>query len=319
VEIAERLVRVAGGSMSTAYLTCTGTESTELALKLARKYTGRPKFVAFERAFHGRTFGALSVSWRDEWRKPFEPLLADVEFVPFDDLDAAAKAIDSRTAAVIVEAIQGEGGIRVPSDDFLPGLRRLTTAAGALLICDEVQGGMGRSGRWFAHQHWGVEPDIITMAKALGGGLPLGAVLSSHEIFDTLVDPPLSHLTTQGGNPVACAAGIAAFDIIERDGLVAKSDELGAYLRERLGSVQTQFPELVVDVRGRGLWCAFELSVPAQSVADAMQERGVLVGSVLNSTGTVRVTPPLVVTPAEIDVFIGVLRAVLKTTPGPVA
>lgn len=319
VEIAERLVRVAGGSMSTAYLTCTGTESTELALKLARKYTGRPKFVAFERAFHGRTFGALSVSWRDEWRKPFEPLLADVEFVPFDDLEAAAKAIDGRTAAVIVEAIQGEGGIRVPSDDFLPGLRRLTREAGALLICDEVQGGMGRSGRWFAHQHWGVEPDIITMAKALGGGLPLGAVLSSHEIFDTLVDPPLSHLTTQGGNPVACAAGIAAFDIIERDGLVQRSDELGAYLRERLASVQTQFPELLIDIRGRGLWCAFELSVPAQPVADAMQERGVLVGSVLNSTGTVRVTPPLVVTPAEIDVFIGVLRAVLKTTAGPVA
>lgn len=311
VEIVERVTRVLGNGLTTAYLTSTGAESTETALKLARKYTGRPKFVAFERAYHGRTFGALSVSWREHWRKPFEPLLEEVEFVPYDDLEAAAAAIDERTAAVIVEPIQGEGGIRVPSDDFLPGLRALCDAAGALLICDEVQGGMGRSGAWFSHQLWDVAPDVVTMAKAVGGGLPLGVVASRPEIFATFVDPPLSHLTTMGGNPVACAAGIAAFDVIEREGLVQRSAELGEYLRERLGSVREQFPDLVVDVRGRGLWCAFELSVPAQPVAVAMQERGVLVGSVLNSEGTVRVTPPLVVTPAEIDVFVGVLRTVL--------
>lgn len=311
VEIVERLTRVLGGGLSTVYLTSTGAESTECALKLARKYTGRPKFVAFERGYHGRTFGALSVSWREHWRRPFEPLLPEVEFVPYDDLEAAAAAIDERTAAVIVEPIQGEGGIRVPSDGFLPGLRDLCTRAGALLICDEVQGGMGRSGAWFSHQLWDVVPDVVTMAKAVGGGLPLGAVASRPEIFATFTDPPLSHLTTMGGNPVACAAGIAAFDVIEGEGLVARSAELGAYLRERLASVQGQFPDLVVDVRGRGLWCAFELAVPAQPVAEAMQRRGVLVGSVLNSEGTIRVTPPLVVTPAEIDVFIGVLRAVL--------
>lgn len=311
VEIVERVTRVLGNGLTTAYLTSTGAESTETALKLARKYTGRPKFVAFERAYHGRTFGALSVSWREHWRKPFEPLLEEVEFVPYDDLEAAAAAIDGRTAAVIVEPIQGEGGIRVPSDDFLPGLRALCDEAGALLICDEVQGGMGRSGAWFSHQLWDVAPDVVTMAKAVGGGLPLGVVASRPEIFATFVDPPLSHLTTMGGNPVACAAGIAAFDVIEREGLVQRSAELGEYLRERLGSVREQFPDLVVDVRGRGLWCAFELSVPAQPVAVAMQERGVLVGSVLNSEGTVRVTPPLVVTPAEIDVFVGVLRTVL--------
>lgn len=316
VELVERLARVAGNGLTTAYLTSSGAESTECALKLARKYTGRPKFVAFERAYHGRTFGALSVSWREAWRRPFEPLLQEVEFVPFDDLDAAAAAIDERTAAVIVEPIQGEGGIRVPSDDFLPGLRELCTRAGALLICDEVQGGLGRAGAWFAHQLWGIAPDVVTLAKAVGGGLPLGAVLSRPEVFATFVDPPLSHLTTMGGNPVACAAGIAAFDVIEREGLVEQSARLGEYLRERLESVRAQFPDLLVDIRGHGLWCAFELSVPAQPVADAMQERGVLVGSVLNSEGTVRVTPPLVVTPAEIDVFVGVLRAVLAGLAG---
>ncbi|MDX6739629.1 aspartate aminotransferase family protein [Actinocorallia sp. A-T 12471] len=312
VEIAERLVRAVGGELDTVYLTSSGAESTECALKLARKHTGRPKFVAMERAYHGRTFGALSVSWREQWRTPFEPLLPEVEFVPFDDLEAAAAAIDERTAAVIVEPIQGEGGIRVPSDGFLPGLRELCDRAGALLICDEVQGGMGRAGAWFSHQLWDVKPDIVTCAKAVGGGLPLGAVLARADVFATFLEPALSHLTTMGGNPVACAAGIAAFDVIEREGLVARSAELGDYLRDRLDSVRGQFPDLLTEIRGRGLWCAFEVSVPAQRVAVAMQERGVLVGSVLNSEGTVRVTPPLVITPAEIDVFVGVLRAVLR-------
>jgi acetylornithine/N-succinyldiaminopimelate aminotransferase len=312
VEIVERITGIAGPGLDVAYLTCTGTEATEAALKLARKYTGRPKFVAFTRSFHGRTFGSLSVSWREEWRKPFEPLLPEVEFAEFNDLESAAAAIDERTAAVIVEAIQGEGGIRIPSDDFLPGLRKLCDEAGALLIIDEVQGGMGRSGTWLAHQHWDVTPDIITMAKALGGGLPLGAVVSRPEIFETFVNPPLSHLTTMGGNPVACAAGIAAFDTIVAEGLLEHATKTGGYLIERLESVRSQYPELIIDVRGKGLWCAFELSVDAQPVANAIQDRGVLVGSVLNSSGTIRVTPPLVISPAEIDVFIGVLRTVLE-------
>ncbi|HAM45619.1 MAG TPA: aspartate aminotransferase family protein [Propionibacteriaceae bacterium] len=311
VEIVERITSVAGPGLDVAYLTSTGTEATEAALKLARKYTGRPKFVAFTRSFHGRTFGSLSVSWREEWRKPFEPLLPGVTFVDYNDLEAAAAAIDDQTAAVIVEPIQGEGGIRIPDADFLPGLRGLCDEAGALLIVDEVQGGMGRSGKWFAHQHFDVNPDIITMAKALGGGLPLGAVISRADIFATFVDPPLSHLTTMGGNPVACAAGIAAFDTILNEGLLEHATNTGAYLLERLESVRSQFPDLVIDVRGKGLWCAFELSVDAQPVANALQDRGVLVGSVLNSSGTIRVTPPLVISPAEIDVFIGTLRTVL--------
>ncbi|QZY43853.1 aspartate aminotransferase family protein [Mycolicibacterium austroafricanum] len=310
VELVERLTGAAGAGFDMAYLTSSGAESTECAMKLARKHTGRPKFVAFERAYHGRTLGALSVSWREEWRAPFEPLLDEVMFVPYDDLTAAAAAVDDRTAAVIVEPIQGEGGIRVPSDDFLPGLRELCDATGALLIVDEVQGGMGRSGRWFAHQHTDVRPDIITMAKAVGGGLPLGAVLASAELFATFVDPPLSHLTTMGGNPVACAAGIAAFDVIA-DGLLDRVVEAGEYLRTGLAALCDEFAGLLVDVRGRGLWCAIELSVDANPVVARMQQLGVLVGSVLNQSGTVRIMPPLVISDAEIDTFVGVLRTVL--------
>ena len=313
VEIASRLARVAPGALDVAFLTSTGTEATEGALKLARKHTGRPGFVAFERSFHGRTLGALSVTWKEAWRAPFQPLVPGVTFAPFDDLAAADRAIDDTTAAVIVEPIQGEGGVRIPSDEFLPGLRRLCDERGALLIVDEVQGAMGRSGRWFSFQHWDVVPDVVTLAKALGGGLPLGAILSTAEIFATFLDPPLSHLTTFGGNPVACAAAIAAFDVIEREGLMERTAELGAYLGERLESVRATFPDVVTAVRGRGLWYAFDITpaAAAMPLVRALETRGVLVGSLLNAEGTVRVAPPLVVTPMEIDVFIGALRAAL--------
>lgn len=309
VEIARRLASVTPGNLDVAFLTSTGTEATEGALKLARKYTGRPGFVAFERSFHGRTFGSLSVTWKKEWRKPFEPLLQPVRFVPFDDRDAAAGAIDEDIAAVIVEPVQGEGGVRIPSDGFLPGLRQLCSDRGALLICDEVQGAMGRSGRWFSCQNWDVTPDVITIAKAFGGGLPLGAIISTEEIFSTFLDPPLSHLTTFGGNPVSCAAAVAAFDVIQENGLVKRATEMGEYLRDGLRSVQRSHPGTLVGIRGIGLWCAFDVDPAhlAQPLVDDMARRGVVVGSMLNSAGTVRVAPPLVIEHTEIDRFIDVL------------
>lgn len=310
VEIAERLASVTPGDLDVSFLVSTGTEANEGALKLARKYTGRPGFVSFERSFHGRTFGSLSVSWKEEWRKPFEPLLEPVDFIPFDDLDAADKAITDSTAAVIVEPVQGEAGVQIPSDEFLPGLRRLCDERGALLICDEVQGAMGRSGAWFSCQNWDVTPDIITVAKAFGGGLPLGAFISTAEIFSTFLDPPLSHLTTFGGNPVSCAAAIAAFDVIKEEGLVERAHEMGEYLTDRLQSVQKHFPQAVAATRGIGLWHAVDFAPPelAQQVVTRMQDRGVVVGSMLNSAGTIRIAPPLIVTHAEIDTLIGVLR-----------
>ena len=311
VEIARRLASVTPGNLDVAFLTSTGTEATEGALKLARKYTGRPGFVAFERSFHGRTMGSLSVTWKEEWRKPFEPLLQPVRFVPFDDLDAAARAIDGDIAAVIVEPVQGEGGVRIPSDSFLPGLRELCSERGALLICDEVQGAMGRSGHWFSCQNWNVTPDVITIAKAFGGGLPLGAFISTAEIFETFLDPPLSHLTTFGGNPISCAAAVASFDVIEKEGLVERARQMGDYLRDGLRSVQDDHPETLVGIRGIGLWCAFDVDPPelAQPLVEDMARRGVVAGSMLNSAGTVRVAPPLVIRREEIDRFSGVLGA----------
>ncbi len=313
VEIAERLARVAPGDLDVAYLTSTGTEAIEGALKLARKHTGRKRFVAFERGFHGRTFGALSVSWKPQYRQPFEPLLEGVDFVPFDDLESLDRVVGHDTAAVIVEPIQGEGGVRVPSDGFLRGVREICTDRGALLITDEVQGALGRAGRWFSFELWDIVPDIVVVAKAFGGGLPLGAFVSTPEIFSTFLDPPLSHLTTFGGNPVSCAAAVAAFDIIERDGLLEASARKGAALKRRLESTREQFGDLISDVRGRGLWLAIDLPPDlAMPIVNEMERRGVIVGSMLNSEGTVRIAPPLIVAEAEMDVFVGVLRAALR-------
>lgn len=312
VEIVERLSRVAPGDLEVAFLTSTGTEANEGALKLARKFTGRPGFVSFKRSFHGRTFGSLSVSWKQVYREPFEPLLPGVRFAPFNDLEAADKVIDETIAAVIVEPVQGEAGIRIPSSEYLPGLQRLCNERGALLICDEVQGAMGRSGHWFSFEHWGIQPDIVTMAKALGGGLPLGAILSTKRIFSTFLNPPLSHLTTFGGNPVSCAAAVAAFDVIEKEGLLERSTELGQYLREQIAAVRSEFPDRIGEIRGLGLWCAFDVLPDnrAQAVADALEKRDIIVGSMINAEGTLRVAPPLIVTREEIDTFIEELRQV---------
>lgn len=207
--------------------------------------------------------------------------------------------------------------MRIASDGFLPGLRELCTDRGALLVCDEVQGAMGRSGRWFACQNWGVIPDVITVAKAFGGGLPLGAFVSTAEIFSTFLDPPLSHLTTFGGNPVSCAAAVAAFDIIEKEGLVERAGELGEYLRDGLRDIQRSHPRRLVAIRGIGLWCAFDVDPPelAQPLVTDMGRRGVVVGSMLNSEGTVRVAPPLVIERAEIDRFIDVLGSAIAAVP----
>lgn len=313
VEIVERLARVAPGDLGVAFLTSTGTEANEGALKLARKFTGRPGFISFERGFHGRTFGSLSVSWKQVYREPFEPLLPGVSFVPFNDLDAVDKVLDETIAAVIVEPIQGEAGVRIPSPEFLPGLQKLCNERGALLICDEVQGAMGRAGYWFSFEHWGIEPDIVTLAKAFGGGLPLGAILSTERIFSTFLNPPLSHLTTFGGNPVSCAAAVASFDVIERDGLLERSTELGQYLRAQLTAVRAEFPEVIGEIRGLGLWNAFDVLTEsgAQPVADALEKRGIIVGSMINAEGTLRVAPPLIVTKEQIDTFIEELRNVL--------
>lgn len=294
VELVERLIHAAGGILPAAHWAVSGAESNELALAVARAYTGRTTVIAFEGSHHG----AVGTS----------------RYIPFTDSDAVRAAIDEKVAAVIVEPLQSAAS-RGPGDDFLPALRQWCDDAGALLIVDEILGGLGRSGTWFSHQHWDIRPDIITMAGGLGGGLPLGVVLSTPEILGALTGPESCQLAAEGGNPVACAAGIAVVDVIESEGLVEKSAVNGAYLRERLHSVMAQFPEALLDVRGVGLWCVCEVAPSAQVIVDALRARGVL-ASVGDSSQTLRVTPPLVITPAEIDVFIGVLRAVFASRAG---
>ena len=268
-------------------------------MKTARKYTGRRRLVAFEGGFHGDTLGALSIGGNPLYRVPFEPLLPDVGWLPFDD-PAALAAIDDATAAVIVEPVQAEAGVRIPSPGFLPALRRRCDETGALLVLDEVVTGFGRTGRLFAHQDAGVVPDLLVLAKALGGGLPLGAFVGRREVMDTLShDPPLAHVTTFGGHPLSCAAGLAALDILLRDDLPARAAALGEELRSALEAL-VGHGGLVV-VRGRGLLLGLEFAradLCAAFVRRALTE-GLILGWTLHCDTVVRLAPPLVLGDAE--------------------
>jgi len=309
VDLARKLAQVTPAGLEQIFFTNSGTEAIEGALKLARKYTQRPGIVAFEGGFHGRTFGALSVSWREIYRQPFEPLLPGVTFVPFNNLAAAEAAIGADTGAVIVEPIQGEGGVRVPSDDFLPGLRAICDRQGAFLILDEVQTGFGRTGRFFASEHWGIVPDVLVVAKALGGGMPLGGFISRPEVMSTLLDPPLSHMTTFGGHPVSCAAGLASLEIILRDRLVERAERTGqeirAFFRELAAGCES-----IVDVRGKGLLIGVEFATAdlARTFVKRCQDLGVIVSWTVYSGTTVRLAPPLNISEDEINLGVAIFK-----------
>lgn len=289
VRMASLLAEHLPDELSVVYFTMSGTEANEGALKLAKKHTGRTRLVAFERSYHGDTHGSLSVTGRGIYRAPYEPLLPDVQFLPFDDLDAL-EAIDASVACVIAEPIQGEGGVNVPTLAWMQALRQRCTDVGALLIFDEIQTGFGRTGSLFAFERFGVVPDIVTLAKAMGGGMPLGAFISSQEIFGVFRDnPPLSHVTTFGGHPVSCAAGFEALRVLLDEGLVERANEIGAVIRKRL-----QHP-LIREVRGMGALLGMEMvdrGVTERTV-NACIERGVLLGWTLHSNTLVRIAPPL--------------------------
>jgi acetylornithine/succinyldiaminopimelate/putrescine aminotransferase len=293
--------------LQVAYFTMSGTEANEGALKLAKKYTGRSKLVAFEHSYHGDTHGSLSVTGRSVYQDPFRPLLPNVEFLPFDAIDAL-DAIDDETAAVITEPIQGEGGVHVPSDDWMQALRRRCTETGALLIFDEIQTGFGRTGDLFAFEGFGVVPDVMSVAKAMGGGMPLGAFISSPEILDVLRrDPPLSHVTTFGGHPVSCAAAFATLQVLLEEHLPARAETVGQRVRERLDH------PLIRAVRGRGAMLGMELvsrDVTQQMVERCLDE-GVLLGWTLHSNTLVRIAPPLNIPLDVLDTALDTMRDAL--------
>ncbi len=299
VELATRLARRLPPSLSVVYFTSSGAEAIDGAMKTARKHTDRTGFLAFEGGFHGDTWGALSIGGNPVFRRPFEPLLSDVRLLPFDDEDALA-AIDERTAAVVVEPVQAEGGVRVPRPGFLAALRRRCDEAGALLVFDEVVTGFGRTGRLFAHEHWGVVPDLLVLAKALGGGMPLGAFVGAPDVMATLShDPPLGHVTTFGGHPVSCAAGLAALDVLERDGLVARAERLGAALRDDLSALVGRGG--LVAVRGLGMLLGLEFEAPDRCALFTRRtwDARLVLNWTLNRDTVVRLAPPLVLTDDE--------------------
>lgn len=289
VDLAALIAEMLPPPLSVVYFTMSGTEANEGALKLAKKHTGRSRMVAFERSYHGDTQGSLSVTGRQVYRDPYLPLLPNVDFIPFDDVDAL-DAINEHTACVITEPIQGEGGVNVPSPAWAKRLRERCTETGALLIFDEIQTGFGRTGTLFRFQGMGIEPDIITMAKAMGGGMPLGAFVSSPEIFGSFRDhPPLSHVTTFGGHPVSCAAALAALRVLVRENLPERATEIGRIIRKRL-----QHP-LIREVRGEGALLGLELANRGvtEFTVNRCLEEGVLLGWTLHSNTLIRIAPPL--------------------------
>ena len=303
IRLAERLAALTGSPVSRVFFTNSGTEANEAAFKLTR-LTGRTRLVAMEGSFHGRTMGALALTHNPKYREPFEPLPGDVTFVPFGDVDALRAAVDERTAAVVVETVQGENGVVPAPDGFLRAARDIASAAGALLWIDEVQTGLGRCGEYLAHRADGVVADLITLAKGLGNGFPLGACLATGDTA-TLLQPG-QHGTTFGGNPVAAAAGNAVLDALE-GGVVDNARATGAWLA---GAVRDLGHPLIDGVRGRGLLLGVTLTKPvAAAVADAALDEGFVINA--PRPGVLRLAPPLISVPGDLQDFVDALPALL--------
>jgi putrescine aminotransferase len=307
-KLAERLAQIAPGRLQYSFFSNSGTEAVEAALKIARIATGRTDFVSSVGAYHGKSMGSLAATGREKYRKPFEPMVPGYVHVPFGDLDAVRSAISERTAAVIIEPIQGEGGIITPPAGYLRGLRAICDERNVLLIVDEVQTGLGRTGRMFAVEHENVEPDIMTLAKALGGGvMPIGVTMATPEIWERAFgENPLIHTSTFGGNPLACVAGLAAIETTIEENLCERAVKRGDRLVKGLRSLQSELPGVLIAVRGQGLMVGVEFAVKdvAELTINGMARRGVIAAYTLNNPNVIRFEPPLVVSESEIDTAI---------------
>ncbi len=290
-EFLERLLSLLPGSFSRVFLSNSGTEAIEAALKIARSSTGRTKIVTAMRGFHGRTMGSLSATWRRELKEPFEPLVPGFVHVAFNDPHALEAAVDESTALVLLEPVQGEGGVHVATEEYLRVAREATERAGALLAWDEVQTGIGRTGRLFAFERWGVVPDLLVLAKSLAGGVPIGATVTTAEVATRFRG---SHHSTFGGNPLACAAGLAALDFTVRERLPARAERLGEQARATLRDLP---PDKVREVRGLGLMIGVELREKAAPYLAALEERGYL--AIPAGSTVIRLLPPLTIPDRE--------------------
>lgn len=301
-ELAELLHRHGFGGMS--FFANSGAEANEAAIKLARRHTaeGRYKIITMERSFHGRTYGAMSATGQSKTHQGHSPLLPGFVYVPFNDIDAVADAISDETAAVLVEPVQGEGGVRVPDEDYLPKLRELCSENQMLLILDEVQTGCGRTGKWFGYQHYDFEPDIITLAKALGGGAPIGAMVAQPEVAASLT--PGSHATTYGANSLCVSAAIAMLRTIEEDALLPRVEELSRIFMEKVSELAERF-SFIESIRGRGLMIGVELSLPAGPIVSAALERGLRINCTQDTI--IRMLPAMTISNEQVDEAFGLL------------
>lgn len=306
IELAELLVK---NSFADKVFFCnSGAEANEAAIKLSRKYfhdQGKEKYeiITMKKSFHGRTLTTLSATGQKKMQKGFEPLPNGFKYVPFDDAAAVKQAITPKTCAVMVEPIQGEGGVNIPDDNYLKSLKNICNENDLLLILDEVQTGMGRTGRLFAYQYYGVEPDIMTLAKGLAGGIAIGAMLATDKIISAF--KPGNHASTFGGNPLAAAAGLAAFKEFSKDKLLSRVEEMGTYLLNKLKEMKKRFPS-IKDVRGKGLMVAIEMGSPCGEIVNYCLDKGFLINCIQENV--LRFIPPLIVQKEEIDSLINILE-----------
>lgn len=316
-DLAERLAEITPGNLQYSFFVNSGTEAVEGALKIARLATGRKKYIAAKNAFHGKTYGSLTATGRDLFRKPFEPLLQNFTHVEFGNIEALEAAIDTETAAFILEPIQGEGGIIVPPDGYLTAVRALCDKYGVLMIADEVQTGIGRTGKWFGVDHEGVTPDIMALAKALGGGImPIGSFTATPEVWAGLIESPFLHTSTFGGNQMACVAGLATLKVIEEEDLLNRGALAGAYLKKGLEEVQKDYPLVIKDVRGRGMMLGIELTKEGAGgmLMSLMIDSNILVAYTLNNPKVIRMEPSLTMPIEVIDQVLTAFRNAIQQT-----
>ena len=302
-QLAQKLISIAPQSIQRAYLCSSGTEAVEACLKFARVVTGRKEVIATMRGFHGRTIGALAATWEKKYREPYEPLWPGFKHVAYNDLAALSAAVTDQTAAVILEVVQGEGGVRLGTTEFLLGAQAVCRERGALLILDEVQTGFGRTGKMFACEHYGLEPDLMALAKSMAGGLPMGAALIGERVGQL---PAQVHGSTFGGNPLACAASLAAIDYLESNHLPERAAELGAWFVNELKQIESP---LIREVRGLGLMVGIELKQKVTPYLQALMAHGVL--ALPAGLTVMRFLPPLVIEQDDLAKVVAVVRDVL--------
>lgn len=316
-DLAEALAEITPGELQYSFFVNSGTEAVEGCLKVARLATKRTKFVAANNAFHGKTMGSLTATGRDLYRDPFKPLLAGFTHVPYGDIAAMEAAVTEETAAVILEPIQGEGGIIVPPAGYLRQVKELCEAKGALFIADEVQTGIGRTGKWFGVDHDDVKPDLMACAKALGGGvMPIGAIIGTPKAWQGLVEAPFLHTSTFGGNQLACAAGLAAINAIKEENLLERGAEAGAYLKAGLEKIAAEFPSVIKEVRGRGMMIGIELTKEGAGgmLMSLMIDKSIIVAYTLNNPKVIRMEPPLIMPKEVVDYVLEQFRDAVATT-----